>query len=168
MDPYSSIERRNRLEPGRARSKAICQDCQQTSIHCVQRIYTHLIRSNLDCTSFLVRLLGEHRDVDLRRGLIVINSTVHMLLLLWRMSELCPMHMTAHTRTEVSLFFGANRCFPFLQPSIFRNSSNSNTRRLQQRYPWPCMSRAAIRANRRVYLATFVEYRLQVVSLHSV
>lgn len=39
------------------------------------------------------------------------------------------------TSSSAGFFMETNKCLPFVQPSILRNSSNSRTRRLQQKYP---------------------------------
>ena len=54
-----------------------------------------------------------------------------------------------------------------MQPPIFRNSSNSSTRRLQHRYPWHHMilinEREKVSGELLYHLATLVKYRLRNV-----
>ncbi len=138
--PNSCMERVNRFGPGRWRSRCICT-CEPDVWRVTNcRAVCYLIFLNFHAAPFLVGLFNKYSDINRAWRLIVINSTVHGFhRLLWGQGtgtniseQQISVSLSRVSRTS-PLDLRAKRWRPSTHPSILRNSSNSSTRRLQQK-----------------------------------
>jgi len=103
------------------------------------RMKAHRLLGEDDLALLFVGLFSENGRVYLARGLVVVKPALDEFLgnaVLTELGEFASRCLCGGGRRTTSAgFFLTNRCLPFLHPSILRNSSNSRTLRLQQRYP---------------------------------